>query len=159
MTEELSGGGHILDDSSQGSDNPPTVRGEKEKESLGSTQDELLKTAAAVPGNKGRKRTAPSLAKGTKTTKAESCPIKKIAKRKKVSVKTPPDQKPTPTTTRLNLGRDQHETTLTAAAAEPALGPTQKQALVEALCLSVKQTNYHMSRSHAEIPETQSLEF
>ena len=153
MTEELSGR-HVLDDSLQGSYNP-SVRGEKEKESVGSTQDDRpdeIKTA--IQGAKGWKRTAPSLAKGT--TKAESCPIKKIAKRKKVGVKTP--VKPTPPTSLHLVGRDHLGEPL---AAESALSSRrlEKQALIEALCLSVKQSNYHMSQSHAKITETQSLEF
>ena len=154
MTEELSGG-HVLDDSSQGSENL-SVRGEKEKESVGSTQDE---SQGQRPAAQGRKRSTPSLAKGTTTT--ESCPIKKIKPtRKKGAVKTP--VKPRPPTSLDSRGR------LTSLPGEPPLaeqalssGRLEKQeALVEALCLSVKQTNYHMSQSHhAEIPETQSLEF
>ena len=147
MTEELSGG-HVLDDSSQGSENL-SVRGEKEKESAGSTKGDDESQGQA----QGRKRSTPSLAKGT-----ESCPIKKIKPtRKKGAVKTPPVKPRPPTSLDLPtslLGE--------SSLAEPALSSKRlekQEALVEALCLSVKQTNYHMSRSHAEIPETQSLEF
>ena len=154
MTEELSGG-HVLDDSSQGSDNP-SVLGEKEKESVGSTQDDShVEIQTRESAAQGRKRSTPSLAKGT----TESCPIKKIKPtRKKVAVKTP--VKPTPPTSHL-AGRDCLNRPPGESLVEPALSSRrlEKQALVEALCLSVKQTNYHMSRSHSEIPETQSLEF
>lgn len=145
MTEELSGG-HVLDDSSQGSENL-SVRGEKEKESAGSTQDESQGQRTAA---QGRKRSTPSLAKGT-----ESCPIKKIKPtRKKGAVKTPPVKPRPPTSLDLPtslLGE--------SSLAEPALSSKRlekQEALVEALCLSVKQTNYHMSRTH-HAEETQSL--
>ena len=121
MTEELSGR-HVLDDSLQGSYNP-SVRGEKEKESVWSTQDNCsgeIKTAV-----QGWKRSTQSLAKGT--TKAESYPIKKIAKRKKVAVKTP--VKPTPPTSLHLVGRDHLGEPL---AAESALSSRrlEKQALI-----------------------------
>ena len=150
MTEELSGG-HVLDDSSQGSENL-SVRGEKEKESVGSNQDE---SQGQRPAAQGRKRSTPSLAKGTTE---ESCPIKKIKPtRKKGAVKTP--VKPRPPTS-LDLGDSRPGEPPLAELALSSRRLEKQEALVEALCLSVKQTNYHMNRSHhAEIPETQSLEF
>ena len=138
MTEELSGR-HVLDDSSQGSENL-SVRGEKEKQSIGSTKDE---SQGQRPAGQGRKRSTPSLAKGT----IESCPIKKIKQvRKKGVVKpSPPTEQPGG---------------LEPPLVEQARRLEKQEALVEALCLSVKQTNYHMNQSHRHhAEETQSLEF
>ena len=155
MTEELSGG-HVLDDSSQGSENL-SVRGEKEKESAGSIQDESQGQRTAT---QGRKRSTPSLGKATTTT-TESCPIKKIkpTRKKGAAVKTPAVKPRPPTSLDLPTTSLPGEPSL----ADPTLSSKRlekQEALVEALCLSVKQTNYHMNRTHhAEIPETQSLEF
>ena len=138
MTEELSGG-HVLDDSSQGSENL-SVRGEKEKASVGSTKDN---DESQGQRTQGRKRSTPSLAKGT----IESCPIKKIKQvRKKGVVKpSPPTEQPGG---------------LEPPLVEQARRLEKQEALVEALCLSVKQTNYHMNQSHRHhAEETQSLEF
>ena len=147
MTEELSGG-HVLDDSSQGSENL-SVRGEKEKESAGSTKDDDESQGQRTAAQ-GRKRSTPSLAKGT-----ESCPIKKIKPtRKKGAVKTPPVKPRPPTSLDLPTSLPGE-----SSLAEPALSSKRlekQEALVEALCLSVKQTNYHMSRTH-HAEETQSL--
>ena len=157
MTEELSGG-HVLDDSSQGSENL-SVRGEKEKESAGSIQDESQGQRTAT---QGRKRSTPSLGKATTTTTTtESCPIKKIksTRKKGAAVKTPAVKPRPPTSLDLPTTSLPGEPSL----ADPTLSSKRlekQEALVEALCLSVKQTNYHMNRTHhAEIPETQSLEF